>query len=388
MRVFVHSNAHLASHHRLIELLADEPGVDILYMVRPDSGVPAVRHASADGHRAYEVRHWKQWQWGRPGDPHRYGQWPPNFHLRKFIPDLIHCVHEQESLMTLEIALMRRLFAPQGQLIISTWQNMLRPRRLSVRLLSWFTIRSAQHAFCASTGAAEVLRAQGFCGGITVTPLGGVDTRWMHPKAAPRLRTELGLGSGRPVVGYVGRLSPEKGLDDLMRAIALLYGGGSAQEHGPQLLLVGDGPARAALESLARELNIAAQCRFVASVPAEQVVEYMNLLDVFVLPSRTTARWKEQFGRVLAEAMACRVPIIGSTSGAIPEVLGDAGRIFREADPIDLASHLRALLVNEAERLALAERGYRRALQEFTVEALAARVLRAWHSLIDKKAPS
>ncbi len=68
---------------------------------------------------------------------------------------------------------------------------------------------------------------------------------------------------------------------------------------------------------------------------------FMNAIDVFVLPSRTTPRWKEQFGRVIIEAQACGTPVIGSDSGAIPEVVGKGGWIVPERDPPGLANALR-----------------------------------------------
>jgi glycosyltransferase involved in cell wall biosynthesis len=69
----------------------------------------------------------------------------------------------------------------------------------------------------------------------------------------------------------------------------------------------------------------------------------MNALDVLVLPSRTTARWKEQFGRVIIEAHACATPVIGSDSGAIPAVIGDAGLVFSEGDARAFADAIQTL---------------------------------------------
>ena len=64
-------------------------------------------------------------------------------------------------------------------------------------------------------------------------------------------------------------------------------------------------------------------------IPSDQVAVEMRKLHALVLPSRTTPRWKEQFGRVLIEAMACGVPPVGSDSGEIPHVIDDAGLVFR-----------------------------------------------------------
>jgi glycosyltransferase involved in cell wall biosynthesis len=84
--------------------------------------------------------------------------------------------------------------------------------------------------------------------------------------------------------------------------------------------------------------------------------EYFHKLDMMVIPTETTKRIREQFGRVIVEAMASRVPVIGSTCGAIPEVIGDAGVVFPEGDAGALAAALRQLLLDGdlRERLALA----------------------------------
>jgi glycosyltransferase involved in cell wall biosynthesis len=138
-----------------------------------------------------------------------------------------------------------------------------------------------------------------------------------------------------------------------------------------ELWLIGDGPFRAALEALGRDLRIEALVRWIPPVASERMPEILAQVDVVVLPSRTTPMWKEQFGRVLVEAMACKVPVIGSDSGAIPEVVGDAGLIFPEGDAAALAGCLRQLAESPDVRWELAERGYRRAVNLYSQEYVA-----------------
>ena len=183
------------------------------------------------------------------------------------------------------------------------------------------------------------------------------------------------MGLAGFIVGYIGRLAPEKGLDTLVQAVA------QAQAR-PHLLLVGSGPEKAALQALADRLGVASRCRFVEAVPYEDVADYMNLLDLLALPSRTTVHWKEQFGRVLVEAMACRVVVAGSNSGAIPEVIGDAGRIFPEGDAAALAGIIDELAGDTGTCSALAERGFHRAVGQYTVERIAADTLAVWRGLL------
>jgi len=204
-------------------------------------------------------------------------------------------------------------------------------------------------------------------------PLVGLDQRYFHPRPAPELRARLGLSG--PVIGYVGRLSPEKGVDILLQAAARLT-------LPAQLLIVGDGPDKAALRSLADTLDFGERCVFADAVNYDQVAYYLNLLDVLVLPSRTTLHWKEQFGRVLMEAMGCRVAVVGSASSAILEVIGEAGQTFPEGDVDSLASALDRLITDPAARQSLAERGYQRALAHYTTERIAAQTSYLWRELL------
>jgi glycosyltransferase involved in cell wall biosynthesis len=90
----------------------------------------------------------------------------------------------------------------------------------------------------------------------------------------------------------------------------------------------------------AGRLNILERVQFIEAVPHLDVPSYLHRADVLVLPSITTPSWKEQFGRVLVEAMACGIPVIGSDSGAIPEVIGGAGLVFKEGGSTDLANKI------------------------------------------------
>ena len=114
------------------------------------------------------------------------------------------------------------------------------------------------------------------------------------------------------MVGYVGRLVEEKGLADAVDALLRC-------PPAVRLVLVGAGPYQSALQARIARLQLLDRVVFLAKRPLEQLPPLMNALDVLLLPSRTTSRWKEQFGRVIIEAHACGIPVIGSDSGAIPE---------------------------------------------------------------------
>ncbi len=99
--------------------------------------------------------------------------------------------------------------------------------------------------------------------------------------------------------------------------------------------------------------------------------EYLNILDCLVLPSRTRENWKEQFGRVLIEAMACEVPVLGSSSGEIPNVIGEAGAVFPEGDSRQLGKILEDLMKNDIQRKELGKAGSQRVQNNYTQQKIA-----------------
>jgi glycosyltransferase involved in cell wall biosynthesis len=170
---------------------------------------------------------------------------------------------------------------------------------------------------------------------------------------------------------------PEKGQHILLRALAQLDGDW-------RLRLVGGGPMRAELESLARDLGIAERVTFLNQIPSTEMPAQYQEIDVLVVPSLTTPHWKEQFGpRATVEAMASGVPVIGSDSGAIPNVIADdAGLIVPEGDIDALAVALRKLRDDPALRAKLGQRGRARVQTHYTHEGVAAATVRVYEEML------
>ena len=195
------------------------------------------------------------------------------------------------------------------------------------------------------------------------------DRRWgaageigLAPPAVPGWDSPPRPASQRPfTVGFAGRLVESKGLADLLAAVRGL-------PAPVELLLVGDGPVRSQLEGQAIP---GSRVRVLDSFTHERMAQAYAQIDVLVLPSRTTATWKEQFGRVIIEALWCGVPVVGSDSGAIPWLitLTGGGLTFPEGDIAALTDALDALRRQPELRAELARRGRAEVERRFTVPA-------------------
>ncbi len=166
----------------------------------------------------------------------------------------------------------------------------------------------------------------------------GVDPERFRPDAGARrgIRDGLGVGPDDVVVGFGGRLVPEKGVRLLVDAVAGL-------EQAVHLVFLGEGPEEAGLRGRAAEAGVKDRVHFPGWVPSTEMPAWLAALDILALPSLTTRGWAEQFGRIAVEAMACGVPVVGSDSGEIPRVLGDAGVVVPEGEVQALAGALEGL---------------------------------------------
>ncbi|BDI30362.1 glycosyl transferase family 1 [Capsulimonas corticalis] len=220
--------------------------------------------------------------------------------------------------------------------------------------------------FEADSEAIACVRAAGF-----VKPLErvfwGIPLEDFKPADKAALRQTLSLPA-EPLVGYIGRLVTEKGLMHLLGALGLL-------PPNVHCLLIGGGPMQSELELWIDLLGLKERVHLLAPMSATLVASYMACLDALALPSLSTPVWKEQYGRVLGEAMACGVPVVGSDSGAIPEVIGEAGLVVPEANTQALADGLRKALFDEEFRSRVIPLGLKRAPDEMSVEAMSTHLL-------------
>ena len=145
--------------------------------------------------------------------------------------------------------------------------------------------------------------------------------------------------SGTRTLLSIGRLVWEKGHQDLLRAVALLRARGN---RDVRVSIVGVGPEEQRLKAVARDLGLAGAVDFRGGIPHDEIAGAFAAADSLVLASIPTPYWEEQFGMVLAEAMAAQLPVVAAASGAIPEVLDGYGALFQPGDWRGLADVLAA----------------------------------------------
>ena len=348
MRVLMLSKACLVGiYQRKLEEIA-RLGVELLTLVPPvwrdASGATQLERLYTSGYRleTTDIR--------VNGNYHLHHYPRLGAALRAFRPDVLHIDEEPYNLATWQALWLARRHGCRA--LFFSWQNIRRRYPPPFSLGERYVLRGADHAIAGTESAADVLRAKGYGGPLSVIPQFGIDPQLFRPSNAPL--------PPRPfTLGYFGRLVPEKGLDSLLQALALLDG-------ESRLRLVGEGPQRAELVTLAQRLGLGARVDFCAAMPSAAMPAQYHQIDALVLPSVTRRNWREQFGRVLVEAMASAVPVVGSDSGAIPGVIGDAGLTFAEGDAAALAAQLKRLQRDADLRQALAQRGRERALSQFT----------------------
>jgi len=203
----------------------------------------------------------------------------------------------------------------------------------------------------------------------------GVDVSRFRPDGAARRasRARFGWDDAVPVAGFLGRFVPEKGLSMLMKAL-------SGVRHPWRALFVGGGPMEADLRAFGAAH--AGRVHVVTGVTHDAVPAHLNAMDVLCAPSQTTSRWREQFGRMLIEAMGCGVAVVASDSGEIPHVIGDAGLVVSEHSTGDWTNALEALLSDPSRRADLAARGQARAHDRFAWPVVARAHLAFFEALL------
>ncbi len=288
--------------------------------------------------------------------------------IRQLEPDIVHIDEEPYNWATLHALLSAR--RQHARTVFFTWQNLRRRYPPPFSWLESFVLRRSDYAIAGNRQAAEVLRTKNYRGPVRVIPQFGVN---------PELYSPARERPGGPLrIGYFGRLVEEKGVQVLLDAVSQLAGDW-------ELHIRGSGPFQSHLEAHAGHLGIASRVHFEPWAASGDMPACYRQIDILVLPSLSRPNWKEQFGRVLIEAMATQVPVIGSTCGELPNVIGDAGLVFPEGNASVLCAHLDALKRDPSQRAELGRRGRTRVLANFTQERVAEETYAVYSELMDKE---
>jgi glycosyltransferase involved in cell wall biosynthesis len=295
--------------------------------------------------------------------------------VRRLQPNILHIDEEPYNLASFHALRLGRQVG--ARCLFFTWQNIYRRYAFPFSWLESYVLRHAAYAIAGNAEAVTVLRRKGYAGPLAVIPQFGVDPAIYTPTNVLRPSSVV-FSPSSFVVGYVGRLVEEKGLLVLLRAVAGLAGDW-------RLVLIGSGPLQPPIERLAASLGIAERLTFIPGVPSSEMPRYLSQFSVLVLPSLTRPNWKEQFGRVLVEAMACQVPVVGSDCGEIPQVIGQAGLVVPEGDGESLRQSLARLQADADLRQRLGELGRARVLAHYTQARIAQETYQVYQEMCPEK---
>ncbi|MFN4245992.1 MAG: glycosyltransferase family 4 protein [Brevinematia bacterium] len=258
--------------------------------------------------------------------------------LSKVKPDVIYIKEEPYSLASFQWVFLARLFSPNSTIVIESDENLAVSHPLPFKLTERYVLSKIHGIASVPTAGIDLYRNKNFKG-LQFKTSYFVDTSIFHPisqkeakKAFPEIKTN------NLKIGFVGRVTEEKGIDTIIEAIHKL----KKDKIEVKLYILGkaDEKYRKYLEEIIEKLFVKENVIFLKPRPLNEIVFFYNVIDVLVLPSKTTPWWVEQFGRVIIEAHACGTPVIGSTSGEIPFVVNDKRMIFPENDPTELAKIL------------------------------------------------
>jgi glycosyltransferase involved in cell wall biosynthesis len=276
--------------------------------------------------------------------------------------DVVHAWEEPYVPAGAQVARWHR----SGRLVFATFQNIAKRYPPPFNWVERYSMARADAWIAFGVTVERALRSKPMYARLphqVIAP--AIDLARFSPDAPARAaaRDTLGFSPADTVVGFAGRFVPEKGLSTLTAALDRAVGPWKA-------LFVGGGALQLELERWARPYGN--RVRIVSDATHTRMPWYLNAMDVLAVPSRTTGRWREQFGRVIVEGMACGAAVVGSDSGEIPYVIGDAGVVLPERDDAAWAEGLATLIADPARRAELATRGRARA-RDFDAETAAGR---------------
>lgn len=291
--------------------------------------------------------------------------------IREVRPHVIHLWEEPWSLVALQARMLKR----DAALILEVDQNILKRLPPPFEGIRRHVLGHTDHLLSRSNDATAVAEATGYSGKSSLIGY-GVDQDVFRPV----LRASKSASQGPLVLGYVGRVIEEKGIQDAVEAMAM--------SMAPTVLkIMGEGPFEASLRHRAEQLGLSDRVQFQPWDKPEGVADFIRSLDALLLLTHTTSKVKEQFGRVIIEAQGCGTPVIGAQSGAIPDVMADGGWVVPQHAPAALAELFDHIHRNPEDRQAKSLAGIRNVDERYTYDAVANQLLGAWSEAASRRFP-
>ncbi len=280
----------------------------------------------------------------------------PSSYIKRVNPDIVHVDEEPFSVPGYQFVKAAKKAGKKA--VFFTSDNIRRKHNFIRRHFDSYCVKNADGVSAVNTAAKKLLVERGCRPGKIHIIEHGVEPSDFTPK-------EFKWPKQVFRVLYFGRVAPGKGIETLLEALK--------KTEKTKLYLVGAGEKGyvAKIRKYAEKLGISGRVDIQGHVKREGIPAVLEVVDIAVVPSRTGKKWKEKFGRVIIEAFAARVPVIGSSSGEIPNVIGDAGMVFPEGDPDKLAEKINTLLKDPDVYRGCMEKGYKRVLENYSNEKIA-----------------
>jgi len=299
--------------------------------------------------------------------------------LKEYNPDAIYVHNEPYAISTLQLYLANK-FTINRPIGCYSAQNILKQYPFPFQQAEQWILKTSDFAFPVSQEVKAVLQTKGFRGYLQHLPL-GIDSKTYYPHPARiQLANRFRSSEQEVLIGYLGRITEEKGLKTLLYALQQI------QDLPWRFVVAGAGTYEAEFEALANKLNLSERILRLGYVPHSDAPTHLAAFDLLVLPSETRPNWKEQFGRVIIEALACGTPVIGSDSGEIPHLLTatGGGLIFPEANESALAEQLKRLILDAELRKTMALRGQQTVKEQFTYDSVSKTFIQTIEEIVRK----
>jgi glycosyltransferase involved in cell wall biosynthesis len=261
----------------------------------------------------------------------------------------VHIFEEPFALSSAQLIRIAKGISPKPKIVLQTFENIYNTHPFPYSFIEKRNFKNSDAIITVPKEGRAVWERKGFNKNIYDLPM-GLDEKVFHKRTVKK--------TDKIRICYIGRIVNEKGIDTLIHVFNKL----NTPYKNIELIIAGNGE----LKNLFISTNTNTNIKFTDPIKNENLPEFLSAMDILVLPSITTDIWKEQFGRVLIEAMACEAAVAGSSSGEIPNVIGDAGFVFPEKDENALYNILKKLIVDPDLLKEYSNRGLKRVKDNFT----------------------